>query len=843
MDTFVKVSEEAGVPLKHLLELVQQVENGASPAFLARYRADLCAGLNEERVHGILRQLHDHRDLIDHRISMLTRLNQEGVLTPELKKELEEAGDRGTLNDVFRPYRFRNTGPAEKAIDVGLDPLARQLWFQEDGVDIPAEAASYVDPAKGIGSPDEALTGAYAIASKWLSEKPAVLRELRKLCRRDCEVVVSVRSTARREPRYKALDGLRAKAAGIDWRTRLALRRGVRTNQLQMKVEFPITEAARYLERCLIKDPDSVYGAHLKQVVDFALRNGLIERVKKDVDRRLDDEADAKALDSYCTVLRKTLMGPVAHGLNILGLETGRPGGWRAALIDGDGNLVGHSTVRSGDGDSSRRRSRRRTGKAQATRKPATNQTAGSGEASPTDLGTDPVEQANSGDGQPGLEQASGQGKQAAGKESLSDMLAAHDVDLIVYASGPRQRSVERFVRSQIRKSGKIGTAWLATRHGGTWIFAKSRMAKREFPKLEPAVRSAISLARRVQDPMAELVKSDLRMLGIGSHHHEVDSDRLREALRLTVQRAVHDVGVDVNRASSSLLALVPGFTERLARRVVSYRGQNGPFRSRRDLLKVDGLSERIYAHSVGFLRVFGGEPLDGTGAHPEYHELHEDFAKSADCDLATLLAEPDRLDAIDPEEFVTEERPAVFVRAALDEFRPERRQPRATLKLPEPAVPLRLDSELTPGCKVKGVVASIADFGVFVDIGGNQDALLHISQIKREHKRDSKPTLQVGDPIEVYVKRTEKDGKRVGLSMWNPNSSRNRNGARPPRTSRDSDWSRRRRKRQGGRSDRKKPFSRTFGPVSGQRGKRGRTRLSLEEKLGMLQDKYRTKV
>ncbi len=867
VDAFVRVAQESGIPLKGLLELVQQVENGASVAFLARYRADLCGGLDEERVHAVFSKLEDQKALIDHRISMLTTLGQRGVLTPELKRQLEQAGDRQELNDIFAPYRARKSGPADKAVEMGLDPLARVLWFQEAGVDIQAEAAKYVDSAKGIGSTEESLEGAYAIAARWLSEKPEVLRELRKVYRQNCETVVSTSPSARKEPRYQALDGLSAKTCEIPWQKRLAIRRGVRAGLLEAKTEFPAPPASEYLERCLIKEVDSPYTPHLKSVVETTLSNGLIDRLRTDVMRQLEEETDNEAIEAYRKALRELLLAPVAHELNIVGLETGRPGGWRAALIDGNGDVIDYAIVRA---DESEGRTKRNDSKgpaavssdvgsvvasagtvaamsapplpshdesaarASATEAPESGASTASADAAAADPGgTTPAEVAASTG--PPAESADGPRqsrplRSKARRVELSEILVANDVDLIVFPAGPRQRLTEKFLRAQIRRSGKSNIGWIATRDSGTWIYATSKAAKRESPHLEPAVRSAVSLARRVQDPMAELVKTDLRSIGIGANYHEVDPERLRTALSLTLDRTVHDVGVDLNRAPVALLTRVPGLTERLARRIVAHRKKNGVFRTRRDVLNVEGLTESIYAQAVGFLRVYAGDLLDATGAHPEYSALYEEFAGAAGCDFPTLVAEPERLEGLDPEQFATSERPVVQVRFAMEELHPSRRQARARLAVPEPVVRLRSEEDLRPGSKVSGVVASIADFGAFVDIGGDQDGLLHISQIRREQLKDSKPDLQIGDAIDVFIKAVDQASGRIRLTMWDPRS-------RPPRPEgRRRDWSRE-------RGERRSPVNRSFGPDRDKNAQHGRSKLSREQKLAVLEDKYRTKV
>jgi uncharacterized protein len=857
VDSFVQVSQEADIPLKDLLELVQQLENGASAAFLARYRADVCAGLDEEQVRDILRKLRDCRDLVDRRISMLTTLGQRGALTPELRAQLEKAADRRELNDIFMPYRARKRDEADAAIEKGLDPLARALWFQQDAIDIQAEALKHVDPARGVEDAEQALSGAYVIAARWLSEKPEILRELRKLFRRDCELCVTVKPAGRKDPRAQAMDGYRSKASEVPWQKRLSIRRGVRTGLLETTVEIPSGTVSRYLERCLIKDAESVYASHLKRVVSTAIRNGLSERVKRDALAHLDEQTDSAAIASFRKALRDALLAPPAHGIRIVGIETGRRGGWRAALIAGDGELIDYAIVREDVGPNGRKATPLNSG----PRRAAAAADESDSDASPREASSpapvnateateateaERAQVATAAAGDADASPSHGNDKKPARRTDLSEFLRDRDVDLIVFPAGPRLHTTQRFIRSNIRRCGKDDIAWQVVRDSKTWIYATSKVAKREFPRLDPAFRSAVSLARRVQDPMAELVKTDPKTIGIGANRHEVNAPRLRRKLRRTVECAVHDVGVDANRASEPLLALVPGFTGRLAKRVVDYRTRNGPFLRRGDLRKVNGLSDRIFAQAVGFLRVHGDEPLDSTGAHPEYRELHQRIADAAGCDLATLLAEPGRLDDIDPEQFATKDRSVLFVKSAIEEFKPERRQLRGKFELPKPAVPLRKDEELRPGSKVGGVVSSVSDYGAWVDVGGDQDALLHVSQIHREHLKDSRPAFRAGDSLDAYIRPSKDGDERVSLTMWQPRSrpSRGRGGSFRPGL-RQPFGRQRSRRRGSDRFRKRKPFSRTFGPASDRRARRGRPRgkMSMTEKLNMLQDKYRTKV
>lgn len=873
VDSLVQVATESGMQLKQLHELVQQIENGATPAFLARYRADLCGGMSEELVLGVLQRLRDAQDLIDRRISMVAALGRQGVLTEDLKAWLEGAKTRRELNDIYLPYRTRGRDAVQQAVDKGLDPLARVLWYQQDDVDILAETAKHVGPETGIADPEEALAGAYEIAGRWLSEKPEILRDLRKLYHGECELSVSVKEQSLAEPRWQALDGYREKASNVPWQKRLLIRRGVRSGILDATVAVPGVAAAAYLEQRLVQKPDSAFVPHLRRVAEAALRGGLADQLKKDVLRQIDDHADQEAIKAFRRSLRKALLAPPALGLNIVGLETSRPGGWRAALINDRGELVECAVINPEKSPPADKPAAVSEGSPAAGETPDESRSPDSAESIETlqaeeSQVPDETPTAAQADipGSSGPETESATSQESAGtataprsetagrsqngkrprREDLTSFLRNHDIDLIVFPAGPRPRSTERVLRTHIRRAGKTGIAWLSVRDPGTWIYATSKAGKQEFPKLDPSLRSAISLARRAQDPMAELVKSDPRTVGIGLNYQEVNPERLGAALRQTVECAVHDVGVDLNRATVPLLSLVPGFIPRLAWRVVEHRAKYGPFESRDELRKVEGISNRVFLQAVGFLRVHGGDPFDSTGAHPDFRELHDRMAESVGCDLATLLAEPERLEGIDPEQFATADRSVECIRSAIREMQPDRREARGKFELPQLAVPLRSDEELTPGTKVEGIVRSVADFGVFIDIGADKDALLHVSQIQQEHKQNSKPTFKLGDSVQAFVRNGQQNGKGISLSMWDPSSRspRERNGsARPSGPPRQRSAVGRRDNRRP-RGDRRKPFSRTFGSDSAprSRGVRMREDMSLEEKLAAFNDRYRTK-
>lgn len=888
-DAYLKVAEEAEIQLAALLRLVQALENGAPPAYLARYRSDLCGGLDARAVRNVQSRLRAFLDLADRKVSIMAALERRGALTAALRERLEKTLDRRDLEDIYLPWRPKKRDGADEAFDKGLEPLARFLWSQNPAADIDAEAARFVNAENGAEDAAAALAGAYAIAARWLGEKPEIRRELRKLFLRDGEIAVSA-APGEKAPKDRSLIGYRAKASKISWRRMLAIRREARGGGLNYALEPPAEAARQYLVSCLLVEKQSPYAAHIERIAATALRSQAMAGLREEVLQNVEDNSEAEAVRSFENALRKMLLAPPARGLTIVGLETGRPGGWRAAVVTPDGEIAAHALVRSEQTAPDLAASAPENAAANA----AENETApeppqpDAPQDPPAAADAAPAEDANT-DAAPAAEDAAAQPDPAAPAEnetaekepaaaeiaaaapaaalvappppapnaapppkqrraatpqaSLADLLTAHNVDLAVFPNGPALRETERFLRAQIRQSGRTQTAWQPTAAGGAWIYANSKTAKREMPQYEPAVRSAACLARRVQDPLCEMAKVDPRTLGIGPGHHEVEPRKLREALQAALESCVHEVGADLNRAPRELLALVPGLTERLAKRIVEYRAANGPLTSRADCRKVQGLNDRIYRQAAGFLRAQGGNPLDDTGVHPSCYPLVKRLAAAAEADIETILADPAPLEKLNLEDFADNDNPLPRLQSLVRELHPRRRDPRGVFNLPRPAVALRADEELQVGAKVEGTVSNVTDFGAFIDIGGDHDGLLHVSQIADELMRDSKPRIEAGDRVPVFITALERNGKRISLSMRGPRPERRQPRAAAERARGAAANGAPRRRRPSKQQERggKKAVVRQFGPdektpepeVAG---------MSLEDKLLLLKDKYRTK-
>ncbi len=905
-EVYLKVSEEAKIQLANLLQLVQALEKGAAPAYLARYRPDVCGGLDERAILEIHSRLRGCLELADRKISILAAVERRGALTSELRQRLEKTMNRRDLEDLYLPYRPKKRDSSDEAFEQGLEPLARFLWDQDRAMDIDAEAAKFVNADKGIADPAAALAGAYAIAARWLSENPEIRRELRKLFLRDGEIVVSA-APNKKTSKHRNLIGYCSKASKISCRQMLTIRRAARNGDLNYTLEVPAKAAEEYVGSCLLADKESPYSSHIERIAEIAVKSQSIAGLREDVLQSIEDRSDAEAVHSFEKGLRKALFAPPARGLTIAGLETGRADGWRAAVVNPEGEIVGCAIVRSertapgvaedsgeagadklaiqaprtaepADSDASgisQEQSEPKEEEADAAAVPEGSANRTTDDEAARAEAEEPVPNVLSEDGRAAAAEVDSTEADASAEQlaepsaaveasvqeprasapkkvrreatpeaSLADLLAEQNVDLVVFPNGPGLRQIERFLRAQIRKSGRTRIVCKAVSPAGTWIYANSKSAKRDMPQYEPAVRSAVCLARRVQDPLSEMVKVAPQTLGIGPGHHEVEPKRLRESLQATVEECVHEVGVDLNRAPQELLALVPGLTERLAKRIVEYRVAKGPLAHREESRKVQGISDRIYRQAAGFFRIQGENPLDNTGVHPSFYSLLDRLVSAAESDIEKVLSDPTVLEKLNLDEFAGTDHPLPRVKALVRELHPKRRNVRGEFQMPKPPVELRTDEELRVGAKVEGTVSNTTAFGAFVDIGGDHDGLLHITQIEDKWIEESKPKIKTGDRVSVFITGLGQDGKRISLSMREPRLGQKRPRAAAVRATAANGGQRRRRAPKQQASHDKKPANRKFGPDEKKLARKAQRigSMSLEDKLLLLKDKYRTK-
>lgn len=955
---YLKTTEEAKIPLVVLERLVHELEAGATPAYIAHYRQDISGGLDEQRIRFIEERLQEFLELEERRITVLTSAGQQDRLTPDLRTQIESATDRWELEDLYLPFKPKRESPATAARKQGLEELATRLDAQQpEDSDINALAAGYLKPEAGITTPAEALRGAREIIAESWSMDAAVRRGLRPMLRQYARIIVHGDCPAgAAKGKYKNLLGYQARLGKVAWRQMMALRRAVQEIGLRYEIALPENRVVSYLIDTKITTDSPDLRLQLGAVAARALETYLAPAFAKELLQVLNERCDQEAVEAFQKNLRKVLMTPPAGRIGVLGLETGRPGGWRAAVIDSRGEFVEGAIVHregglpdnaangeptdsepetkseegtdvpaaeavanedaaataeappatetanddepadaaaqseteapSTAGDSSGQSDSALTEATEAenpestvteavvTEEPVaadseTTEAAGTSEETPNEAAeqpeavasdaaseapaaevaeqpaTDTSTEAPVAESKPGKPRPNA--KKDAPRESmtpLADLLRRHEVGAIVMAGSPGIRQVERLVRGAIREAGRTDVFWTTVNEAGSWIYATSKTARRDMPNTSVAQRSAACLAKRLQDPLAAVAHLDPRTLGLGQFHQSVDPRKLREGLRSTLESTVHAVGIDLNTAPIDLLALAPGMTERLAKRVIEHRRKSGPFTKREQLGSVSGLSKRIYKQAVGFTRVYDGEiALDATGIHPDQYPAAEKILAAAGISAAEALEKADALDAVALEELQSTEFPLDVLKGIVRQLKPSVRKPRGEFTRPAQGVELRTAEELTGGKKIEGVVTNVAAFGAFVDIGADQDGLVHISRMSDKFVKDPKAAVKVGDRVEVYVVAVDDGGKRISLSMRDPAAAA---AQRPGRTRVDA-----RKPTEGQPRRRKEPrretkaIRRTFGPTDKEklREEQDMKKLSLDEKLALLQSKYRTKV
>ena len=908
---YLKITEEAKIPLVVLERLVQELEAGSTPAYISHYRQDVSGGLDEQRIRLVENRLKQFLRLEDLRIAVLSSASRQGRLIPELREQCESATDRWELEDLYLPFKQKRESPADTARKQGLEGLASRLEAQKpEDQDVKALAAEYLNEKAGIKTAADALRGAREILAQSWSEDVTVRRGLRRLLRQRARLVVhgqSARGAAK--GKYKNLLGYQARCNKVAWRQMMALRRAVHEIGLRFEITLPVNKAVSFLLETKGASGSPQVQLQLGAVAAQAFEGYIAPSFAKEELQVLNERCDREAVAAFQKNLRKVLMTPPAGRIGVVGLETGRPGGWRAAVINPDGEFVEGAVIHrdggmqgvsaedppvpteseKGDAETARGgpaedktrptnsekstpTTQSQNGKAAAkqetqpgdqTDQPAAangsaaapaSLEAGSESiepvddqpASTADSATDRSAEKPVSESLPGKPLASSNGDGSRELMTpLVELLRRNEVNAIVMAAGPGVRQVERLVRNSIREAGCKDIFWTTVNEAGSWIYATSKAARRDMPNASVAQRGAACLAKRLQDPLAAFAHVDPRTLGLGQFHQSVDAHKLREGLRATLESTVHIVGIDLNTAPVDLIALAPGMTDRLAKRVVEHRQRKGRFTKREQLNAVSGLSKRIYKQVVGFTRVYGGDiPLDATGIHPDQYPITERILTAIGVSASEALEKPEVLDGAALEEFQSPEFPLEVLQGIVQQLRPSVRNPRGDFVRPSREVKLRTDEELAIGKKVEGVVTNIAAFGAFVEIGADQDGLVHISRMSDKFVKDPNAAVKVGDRVEVYVLALEDGGKRITLSMRDPAAAAKQ---RPGRTRVDSrkasDAPRRRRQKEPRREA--KVTRRSFGPSGKEklREERDMKKLSLDEKLALLQTKYRTKI
>jgi uncharacterized protein len=705
--TLAHIAQNLNLPLHGLCAVIGLLDDGGTVPFIARYRKEATGNLDEVQIRAIEEKLAYFRELEDRRESILASIGEQGRLTDELKARIEATLDRNELEDLYLPYKPKRRTKATIAREKGLEPLAAYLWAQQRA-EQPLEvlAAGFVNTELGVGTPEEALEGARHIVAEWISEDADLRKTLRQLIF-DEGVVVSRKSidAVDEQEKFKMYYEYREPVKTIPSHRMLAIRRGESENVLYFLIEIENERAIALLRRRVLRQHGD-WTPQLELAIDDAWKRLLNSSIQGEVRLELKRRSDTDAIQVFRDNLYNLLLAPPAGPISVLGIDPGLRTGCKVAVVDETGKVLAHDVLYL------------HTSKH------------GNAEAVP----------------------------------KLEAMLKQHNVRAIAIGNGTASRETDAFIREFLRDKGIAEIFSVTVSEAGASVYSASEVARQEFPDLDLTVRGAISIARRLQDPLSELVKVDPKSIGVGQYQHDVDQRQLAESLESVVETCVNRVGVDLNTSSWTLLRHVAGISERTALSIVSYRDQNGSFRSRTQVLKVPGIGPKSFEQSAGFLRIRNGDNLlDMTAVHPETYPIVEQIAQSLETTVDAIIRQPELLEKVDRTRLSVG---AYTLDDILAELRKPGRDPRDKFVAPKFHEEVSTIDDVQTGMVLEGVVTNVTKFGAFVDVGVHQDGLVHISELSNRFIKDPSEAVKTGQIVKVKVMSVDTKSKRIGLSI-----------------------------------------------------------------------------
>ncbi len=700
------IAQELSLTEKQVLACAALLDEGATVPFISRYRKEATGSLDEVAVTAIRDRLAQLRELDKRREAILKSLEETGKLTDELRAKVLAAETMTVLEDIYLPYRPKRRTKATIAREKGLEPLAQRLFTHEAGIDPNAEAAAFIDVEKGIETADDALAGARDIIAEWVNEDQIARTRMRGLYNSKGQFKTRVIIGKEDEGiKYKDYFDWQEPVAAAPSHRILAMRRGEKEGFLILRVAPPEEEALSLLESLFVKG-DGPASQQVKTAVHDSYKRLLSLSMETEVRVATKDRADAEAIRVFAENVRQLLLSPPLGQKNVLAIDPGFRTGCKVVCVDKQGKLL-HTDVIYPHFS----------------------------EKKIDDAGAKLVELCN-----------------------------RFAIEAVAIGNGTAGRETEAFVR-QLGLPATIQI--LMVNESGASIYSASEVAREEFPDHDLTVRGAVSIGRRLMDPLAELVKIDPKSIGVGQYQHDVDQAALKRSLDDTVMYCVNGVGVEVNTASKQLLMYVSGLGPQLAGNVVEYRNTNGGFRSREALKKVPKLGPKTFEQAAGFLRIRdGGNPLDASAVHPESYHIVDAMAKDLDCSVADLMRNEDLRRKIDLAKYATDTVGLPTLKDIMAELAKPGRDPREQFEAFSFAEGIGKIEDVKPGMKLPGVVTNITAFGAFIDIGVHQDGLAHISQLSDRFIKDPNEAVKVHQKVTVTVLEVDVQRKRISLSL-----------------------------------------------------------------------------
>ena len=697
------VAGDTGISLKQTSATIKLLDEGATIPFISRYRKEATGGLDETQIQAIATAYEKAQELEKRKKHITETIAAQDKLTPELEKKIAECFDAQTLEDIYLPFKPKRRTKAEIAREKGLEPLARIIMAQNSD-DVKRSAMRFVND--NVADTDEAIEGAADIIAEWISENQSVRNTVRNMFSREATVTCKVAKGKEEEAaNYQNYFDFSAPLKRCGSHRILAMRRGEREGLLRVDISIPEEKILDRLSERLVKnDTESA------QVVEKALTDSYKRLIKPSIENEFASlskaEADDQAISLFAQNARQLLFAPPLGRKRILAIDPGYRTGCKVVCLDEQGNLLHNDTI----------------------------------------YPTPPKSET------------------ALAAKKITHLIEVYKIDAIALGNGTASRETEHFL-SSLRYNRDVKV--FVVSEDGASIYSASKLAREEFPDKDVTVRGAVSIGRRLLDPLAELVKIDPKSIGVGQYQHDVDQTKLKKSLEFTVESCVNSVGVNLNTASKELLTYVSGLGPQLAQNIVSYRADNGDFTTRKQLMKVPKLGPKAFEQCAGFLRIPDGEnPLDNTAVHPENYRIVEQMAKDCKCTVTDLIKDKEKREKIDISRYVTAETGLPTLTDIMAELEKPGRDPRngvAVMKFDEN---IKTFDDLTEGLVLKGIVTNITQFGVFVDIGIKENGLVHISELSDKFVSSASEVVKIHQQVTVKVKSIDRERRRIALTM-----------------------------------------------------------------------------
>jgi len=716
MNIIARIAEELGVRERQVQAAVDLLDEGATVPFIARYRKEATGGLDDTQLRTLEVRLAYLRELENRRQTILDSIREQGKLTPELEQAILAADTKTLLEDLYLPYKPKRRTKAQIAREAGLEPLADAL-LSDPSLVPDVEAQKYIDADKGVPDAAAALEGARQILMERFAEHAGLLAELRERIWNE-GLLVSTVAEGKEQAGAKFRDyfDFAEPIAKIPSHRALALFRGRNEDVLDLVLKVGKDEDAAHIasESLIgrtfgIADKGRPADRWLADTVHYAWKVKILTRIDLDLKQRLREAAEAEAIQVFAKNLKDLLLAAPAGPRTTMGLDPGLRTGVKVAVVDQTGKLLETATI------------------------------------------------------YPHVPQ--NQWDQSIA--TLARLIAQHGIELVATGNGTASRETDQLVGDLIKRHPELSITKVMVSEAGASVYSASELAAKEFPDLDVSLRGAVSIARRLQDPLAELVKIEPKAIGVGQYQHDVNQSQLSKSLDAVVEDCVNAVGVDVNTASASLLRYVSGLSQTISQNIVEYRNQNGAFNSRDELKKVPRLGEKTFEQAAGFLRIMNGNnPLDASAVHPEAYPVVERIIGTTGKDIRELLGNTGFLRSVNAENYTDERFGLPTVTDILRELEKPGRDPRPEFKTAQFKDGIDKIDDLKPGMMLEGVVTNVTNFGAFVDIGVHQDGLVHISHLSDKFVKDPREVVKAGDVVKVKVLEVDVPRRRIGLSM-----------------------------------------------------------------------------